>query len=416
MKQDPPRSARQARSPVPSDLAVSSFAALSFTPRVQRLLQRTRNTRIARDATPSEIATFSEEVRSSLGTIADGAVIDAVARHNPSVFQVLADSTARDRPLAFNAALPLTEEGARALLTGALDPLAPRLEYIAKPGDAAAAIYVWLIWSPGSFIYSLKALSDYMVKLAPGGCALFCRGATVASEAFMREIGYEDASHFYPGAPAGLLCVHPVRDILPRQTPPAVQIELARSMNDILQIFAIRAATYMADQQCPYAEEFDGNDFCAAHFIGHIGGEPAGCLRIRFFDGFVKFERLAVRREYRTSKLAFRLVREAMRYAGTKGYRRVYGHARHDLVRFWRSFGFRPLSGSPCFSFSDVDYVEMSGEIAPATAPLRIGDSPYRLIRPEGRWDEPGPLERASDPNRAAALADQWRTPGRRCR
>ncbi len=178
----------------------------------------------------------------------------------------------------------------------------------------------------------------------------------------------------------------------------------------MLQVFAIRAATYIADQQCPYDEEFDGNDFCAAHLVGYIDDEPAGCLRIRFFDGFVKFERLAVRREYRQSKLAFRLVREAMRYAAAKGYTKVYGHARHDLVRFWQSFGFRPLEGGRPFSFSDVDYVEMVGAIAPAPTPVRIGDTPHRLIRPEHRWDQPGPLERPSDPLRAAALSDQWRS------
>jgi N-acetylglutamate synthase-like GNAT family acetyltransferase len=138
--------------------------------------------------------------------------------------------------------------------------------------------------------------------------------------------------------------------------------------------------------------------------IGTINGEAAGCIRLRFFSSFVKFERLAVRKEYRNSKLAFRLVRAAMRYAAEKGYTQVYGHARHDLVKFWETFGFHKMDGRSEFVFSDVAYCEMQGEIRAAPDAVSIGDSPFRLIRPEGAWHVPGPLEREIDPSRQARL------------
>ena len=163
-----------------------------------------------------------------------------------------------------------------------------------------------------------------------------------------------------------------------------------------MKVFAIRAATYMNEQACPYEEEFDGNDFCAAHIIGEIGGEPAGCIRIRFFGGFAKLERLAVRPEFRKSSLAFRLVRAAIDYVRQKGFTHIYGHARADLVPFWSRFGFRPVLGRPSFIFSDVSYVEMEGAIVPAEHPIGLGHSPYELIRPEGAWDRPGPLDRSA--------------------
>ena len=62
-----------------------------------------------------------------------------------------------------------------------------------------------------------------------------------------------------------------------------ISIRVAASLSDLMQVVAIRAAVYMAEQECPYDEEFDGNDFCAMHLIGSIGDEPAGCMRIRFF-------------------------------------------------------------------------------------------------------------------------------------
>ncbi|MFX5622518.1 hypothetical protein ABTE00_20410, partial [Acinetobacter baumannii] len=63
----------------------------------------------------------------------------------------------------------------------------------------------------------------------------------------------------------------------------AVTIRIARNVQDLMLVTAIRSAVYLAEQDCPYEEEFDGNDLVAAHFIGFIGDEPVACLRARFF-------------------------------------------------------------------------------------------------------------------------------------
>ncbi|KKW90197.1 hypothetical protein YP76_22340 [Sphingobium chungbukense] len=174
-----------------------------------------------------------------------------------------------------------------------------------------------------------------------------------------------------------------------------INVRVARTFDDVLKGFSVRAATYMSEQLCPFDEEFDGNDFCAAHFLGEINGEPAGCIRVRFFADFVKIERLAVRQEFRTSKLAFALVRAALNYSRRKGYRRAYGHSRTDLTRFWGLFGFRAIAGRPAFVFSDVEYVELHAELSQAADVVEIGSDPYVLIRPEGDWDQPGPLDKS---------------------
>jgi predicted GNAT family N-acyltransferase len=168
----------------------------------------------------------------------------------------------------------------------------------------------------------------------------------------------------------------------------------------------------MAEQECPFDEEFDGNDFCATHFLGEIDGEPAGCIRVRYFAGFVKLERLAVRQEYRTSRLSFRLVREAIAYCRRKGYARAYGHSRSDLTRFWGLFGFQPIAGRESFTFSDVEYVELEAVLTEPDDPIAIGKDPYVLIRPEGEWDRPGPLDRSrtrSTADRLSRIRDRLR-------
>jgi predicted GNAT family N-acyltransferase len=163
-----------------------------------------------------------------------------------------------------------------------------------------------------------------------------------------------------------------------------------------MRVMTIRSAVYMSEQECPYGEEFDGNDFSATHLIGYVGDEPAACLRIRYFADFVKMERLAVRREFRKTRLAFKIVHAGIELCRTKGYRKIYGHSQKRLLNFWSRFGFKPFEGSREFVFSDFDYIEVSLDLTPHPHAISIGVDPYIMIRPEGRWHVPGILERSA--------------------
>ena len=85
------------------------------------------------------------------------------------------------------------------------------------------------------------------------------------------------------------------RPIRPYHLPNHLEVTVARSLDDLLQMAAIRAVVYMGEQACPYSEEFDGNDFNGAtHLIARLNGQPVGVMRIRWFADFVKFERFAI--------------------------------------------------------------------------------------------------------------------------
>ena len=172
-----------------------------------------------------------------------------------------------------------------------------------------------------------------------------------------------------------------------------ISVRVARSLTDIMQIVAIRASVFMSDQICPYEEEFDGNDFCAIHLIGYMGNEPAACIRARFFADFCKLERLAVRTEYRKTRLAFQTVRAGIELARKKGFRRIYGHAQDRLVNFWAHFGAKPLGPNRKLVFSDFSYTEMVIELDPHDDPITIDSDPYVIIRPEGEWHAKGVLD-----------------------
>lgn len=175
-----------------------------------------------------------------------------------------------------------------------------------------------------------------------------------------------------------------------------ITIRIARNLNDLMIVASIRSAVYLAEQDCPYEEEFDGNDLVAAHFIGFIDDEPVACLRARFFADFAKVERLAVRRQYRRSTIAFRLVRACVAFLKRKGYRRIYGQAQDRLVDFWARFGAKPLGHNRKLVFSDFSYTEMLLELEPDPRAITIDFDPYVIIRPEGDWDRPGILDRSS--------------------
>ncbi len=172
-----------------------------------------------------------------------------------------------------------------------------------------------------------------------------------------------------------------------------VEIRVARTLDDLLMVFTIRAAVYMAEQGCPFAEEFDGNDHCANHFLGFVDGEPAGCLRARFFGSFAKLERLAVRKDYRRSSLAFDLVRTGIDFCRRKGFNRIYGHSREGLEALWARFGAKPMPNREQFVFSDYRYTEMVLDLDPIPDRISLECGPMELLRPEGDWDRPGVLD-----------------------
>ena len=356
----------------------------------------------ARAATLQELTAMEHKLRRELPSLARIEVLLRLRDHNSSIFQIV-EEVATGRMVGFNAQLPLTEAGIDALKGGSFSASEPSTKHVAGIDAKVEAIYVWLTFSPRSFFPTVAGLSAYLNRFAPKGCSLFCTPVDEKTAAFLKKCGYEPAAESFPAAKDRLLVAHPLVRAVPQPVEPVnkpedkIDVSVVRTLHEMAQIISIRAATYMFEQECPFEEEFDGNDFCATHLIGRINGEPAGCIRIRHFADFVKFERLAVRHEFRTSKLAFRLVRAAMKFAAQKGYKRVYGHSRHDLVRFWMTFGFRPIPGRPKFVFSDVEYVEMEGPIRLRAACVSVGDDPLRIIRPEGDWDKPGILERRVD-------------------
>lgn len=102
---------------------------------------------------------------------------------------------------------------------------------------------------------------------------------------------------------------------------------------------AIRAAVFLAEEDnITYSDEFDGNDFVATHFLAFVNGDPAGVIRLRWFNGFAMLERVGIRKRYRSYKVFAALARVSLEHARQKGYRLVTGRSRGETIKLWRRF------------------------------------------------------------------------------
>ncbi|WP_019961997.1 GNAT family N-acetyltransferase [Woodsholea maritima] len=175
-----------------------------------------------------------------------------------------------------------------------------------------------------------------------------------------------------------------------------VVIRVARTLDDLQKVMMIRALVYMAEQDCPYEEEYDGNDFCGAtHLIAELYGEPVGTLRIRWFAGFAKLERVTMLPRERSGRITRKMIKYGYEVIRRKGYQRVLGHIQEHLKAYWKRFGLHHREHRAPFVFSDRAYLEVEGRFDLHPKALTMDTDALILDRPEGEWDKPGPLDRS---------------------
>jgi predicted GNAT family N-acyltransferase len=176
---------------------------------------------------------------------------------------------------------------------------------------------------------------------------------------------------------------------------PVITIKLASTSDEMMQCYALRAAVYMGEQNCPYWEEFDGNDYTATHIIMYVDGEPAGSMRLRWFQSFCKFERCVVLRRYRGLGVHHHLNAWCKDFARRKGYKRAYVHLQRRLLPMMEKEGFRRVDDR-IFNFSDHEYYAVYCDLEPMEGAVKLDTDPLVTNRSEDRMDAPGILEQSA--------------------
>lgn len=173
-----------------------------------------------------------------------------------------------------------------------------------------------------------------------------------------------------------------------------ITVRVVRSLDDLQRVNVLRALTYMSEQACPYDEEFDGNDLCALHLLALEGNDPAGALRLRFFNGFCKVERVCIEPRRRGGAVLISLMAHAFELASRKGYRRMLAHMQTRLEDMWRHvMTCRVVDRDKPFDFSGYSYLTLEIPLPEHPEAISFDTDPFILLRPEGDWDQPGVLD-----------------------
>ncbi len=172
------------------------------------------------------------------------------------------------------------------------------------------------------------------------------------------------------------------------------RVEVVKTMDQLIQVFALRAICFMEDTGLPFDHAFDGNDLQATHVVGYDGIEPVGTLRIRWFKDFAKLERTAFRKSHRGIPNIKLLLNFAFAHIARKGYPVAITHASPLYARLWRMhFGFQNVPGKPPVEYHGEKYCELARPLEIPSNAIALDTDAAVLFRTEGEWDIPTKYE-----------------------
>ena len=166
-----------------------------------------------------------------------------------------------------------------------------------------------------------------------------------------------------------------------------VEIKIVHDDEEYAQAMAVRREVFVREQGIPENKEFDGNDHGATHVLALCDGKPVGVMRIRYFNGFVKFERMCVLKNYRKSDISERIMQKGMEFAAQKGYDKVYGICKKELLNRWEKDGFAKIPGAEPTEQNGMILIPVYAQLPEVPNVLTMQTPAEVLNAREGEWD-----------------------------
>jgi hypothetical protein len=176
----------------------------------------------------------------------------------------------------------------------------------------------------------------------------------------------------------------------------SVRFEIVQNQEQMLDALSIRAIVYMEDEGMAARLAFDGNDYQATHIIGYDGDEPFAAIRVRWFNGFAKLERMAMRKAYRNPRVLKSFLDFVFLHVARKGYPIALTHAAPVYARLWcKLFRFEQVTHKEpaYFRGHEEPYVELVKHLDVPTNAITSDTDVTTLYRVEGAWDSPSSHE-----------------------
>ncbi len=133
--------------------------------------------------------------------------------------------------------------------------------------------------------------------------------------------------------------------------------KIVSNMDELIKALTVRAVVFIGEQNCPYDLEIDEYEHSCVHILGELEGEPVAAARIRFLGLYAKFERIAVRQEWRGKGYGHQLVNYMLDYARERGYKTTKMHAQTYLDDFYSQHGF--VKHGDIFKEAGIDHYLM---------------------------------------------------------
>ncbi|NBC49124.1 MAG: GNAT family N-acetyltransferase [Gammaproteobacteria bacterium] len=134
-----------------------------------------------------------------------------------------------------------------------------------------------------------------------------------------------------------------------------IRIRQADWALDHQALSSIRRDVFVEEQGVPEAEEWDGLDAAARHWLAETGsGRPVGAVRV-LPSG--QIGRMAVRKGYRGQGIGRGLLKQVLDSLAADGSQDPFLNAQTAVIGFYQRFGFEPVG--PVFDDAGIPHRRM---------------------------------------------------------
>lgn len=120
-----------------------------------------------------------------------------------------------------------------------------------------------------------------------------------------------------------------------------ISFKIICSLEELIAAYNVRFTVFCEEQNIPYYIETAENELNRIHILGMQGKEPIAAGRMYVINGWLKFERIAVRKAWRSRRIGSKLVNYMVNTGKDMGIFKYKLHAQVSNKEFYKRLGFK---------------------------------------------------------------------------
>src|SRR4030042_367254 len=120
-----------------------------------------------------------------------------------------------------------------------------------------------------------------------------------------------------------------------------ISFKIISSPEELVGAYNIRFSVFCDEQNVPYHIEADKNESKRIHIIGFQDKEPVATGRMYITGGWLKLERIAVRKAWRSRKIGLKLVTFMIKTGNDMGVFKYKLNSQVSNIKFYERLGFK---------------------------------------------------------------------------